>query len=203
MSKKQVLNSFGGLTVDELQTDFVKDKMIIFLRQLFKSHPTHPWKDDAEETKIDIIDEWSVNRKTSGRKPSLVVQRGGTRHLKLGIRNLRSYRWAKDVTDHVGAVESTLRVSCISKLPLESERFGSQVFSLLRNRKYDFMELTLATNMTVVALSPRTAQIVTSAPEQMDTPVDVVMQHIERWVHVNKQEPVLGGIDFDTEYIDP
>lgn len=188
------LSNTGGISLPNSPHDILRDSIILLLRAHFKDHPTHHWKDNAQETKIDIVDEWSFNRKTTGRRPSLVVFRGGTRHIKLGLGNLKSYRWAKDNKQNLSLVEAVFRISCISKLPLESEGLGAQVFSILKYRENDFMELSGLIDLTPTLLNPRSVQLSTSRPEIVDTPVDFNIAYIDEWLHVSDSVPVLGGI---------
>lgn len=198
------LNNLGGINLPNAPHDFLRDNIILLLRSHFKDHPTHYWKDDPQETKIDILDEWSFNRETAGRRPSLVVYRGGMRHIKLCIGNLKSYRWAKDNDKNVSLVESVLRISCTSKLPLESERLGAQVFSIIKYREDDFRELSGMIDISLTMLNPRLVQFSTSRPELVDTPVDFTVSYIDEWLHVSDTVPVLGGFIEEQEIeVDP
>lgn len=198
------LNTVGAVEIQDAPHDFLRDNIILFLQRHFSSHSTHQWKGAPQETQIDIIDEWAFNRETVARRPALVVNRGASRHLKLGFRNLRAMDLAKDITDHIGLVETVMRVSCISKLPLESEMLGAQVNNIFKYREFDFLELTGAIDLSVVALNPRSVQFSTSRPEVVDTPVDFTVQFIDRWTHTqDTSDLVLGGFDFTIEVEDP
>lgn len=182
--------------------DFLRDSLLIFLRKHFASSPNFPWKGEPEETKIDILDEWSKNRETSGLRPALIVVRGGSRHVKLGLQDLLAQRLAKDITEHIAMIESIIRVRCISKQPLESETLGSQVYSILRYRKYDYLEMTGAVGLEVSSLSARIVTQSTSETELVDTPVDVMIKYIEKWKHHSEDAPTVGGFDFQEPVIE-
>lgn len=193
-TQNENLNNFGGINLPNAPNDLLRDSILLLLRAHFKDHPTHHWKKDAQESKIDIIDEWSFNRETAGRRPALVVYRGGTRHVKLGIGNLKSYRWARDNTKQVSVVESAFRISCTSKLPLESERLGAQVFSLIKYREDDFRQLSGLIDISLTLLNPRSVQFSTSRPEIVDTPVDFTISYVDEWLHSSDIAPLLSGI---------
>jgi hypothetical protein len=193
-TQNENLNNFGGINLPNAPGDFLRDSIILLLRAHFKDHPTHYWKKNSQETKIDIVDEWSFNRETAGRRPALVIFRGGTRHIKLGIGNLKSYRWAKKNVKNVSLVESAFRISCISKLPLESERLGGQVFSVIKYREEDFRELSGMIDLNLILLNPRSVQLMTSRPELVDTPVDFTVSYVDEWLHSSDIVPLLSGI---------
>jgi len=190
------ITSFAGMEIERLPSDAVKDALILFLRKSFEDHPNYRYKTDPNDTKLDIFDEWSHNREAVGRKPALVVSRGGMRHIKLGIHNsLFAMRLAKNAKHHIAVVEAGIRVSCLADTPLGSEILGSEVFTLLRNRKLDFMELSGAHEMQVSVLSPRTPVQVNATATLTDTPVDLSIQFVEQWTHRRTDEPVLAGVN--------
>lgn len=127
----------GPLFTTRIQDKGV-DAIILFLRELFKEHPTIPYSEDIRTSKLRITDIYSLRIEEPEKFPVLAVRRLRHTWAKRIIGRLKELHWTTGKHTQMDFITGGAVVQCISSLGLEAEQLAQTVFNSIIMFKEDF-----------------------------------------------------------------
>ena len=121
---------FGGAIGNySLQVKYI---FLAFLQGWFATHPRYTWSlADPALSKVLILDKYSYNIKTAGKKPAIILSRGPMRWLNTSIAQRDIIDIRSGAESYTDLLEGTISFNCISKEGLEAEELASIVFNII------------------------------------------------------------------------
>lgn len=156
------------------------DALILFLRELFKEHPTLTYSDDIRASKLRITDIYSLRIEDPEKFPVLAVRRLRHTWVKRTIGRLKELAWTTGKRTQMDFLSGGAVVQCISALGLEAEQLAQTVFNSIIMFKKDF-----ATNGVMIIETAEMGEeqpiVVTSEIETVMVPVTVTYLYPVEW----------------------
>ena len=112
----------------ERKQDIPTNIIIEFLRELFKEHPELTYNDDIRQTRIRIIDVYSLRLQEPELFPTIAVRRLSHRWARRSIGRLKGLKTTINEKTQLDFIYGSSVVQCISSEGLEAEQIASIVF---------------------------------------------------------------------------
>ena len=103
---------------------YVKEIVLEFLRELFRTSKRFTYDDDILKTGIAICSDTQVDFETTNRKPALSVVLSGMRWQTLGLDDKSKLDLRNNTTEYSVLVNSALTINCISSNDTEAYNLG-------------------------------------------------------------------------------
>ena len=121
---------FGGAIGNySLQVKYI---FLAFLQGFFADHPRYTWVlGNPALSDILILDKYSYNIKTAGKKPAIILSRGPMRWLNTSIGQRDTVDIISGAESYNDLLEGSISLNCISKEGMEAEELASIVFNII------------------------------------------------------------------------
>jgi hypothetical protein len=160
------------------------DAIILFLRELFKEHPTLTYSDDIRASKLRITDIYSLRVEDPEKFPVLAVRRLRHTWTKRIIGRLKELSWKTGSHTQMDFISGGAVVQCISALGLEAEQLAQTVFNSIIMFKKDFAGNGIMLIETA-EMGEEQPIVVTSEIETVMVPVTVGYLYPVEWTITN------------------
>lgn len=193
-----------------IYTDVVKDKILIFLQQLFSQEQLYGngdedmgndfrWHLDDNQTKIMIMDTNTENLEAVEKRPALIITRSPIQWQKLAIDQRFSYDWKSDASSYTDLLSSNLRVNCFSRNGLEAEFLATIVFQCVQFFAKDLKQMDEIFDITSVQIGEEAIVLSDSQIELSVVPVIIGVYLNNTW-KVSSEGTIVNSFGLTLNY---
>jgi len=194
-----------------IYTDVVKDKILMFLQQLFAQEHLYGnsedesmrnefrWHLDDNQTKIMIMDTNTENLEAVEKRPALIITRSPIQWQKLAIDQRFRYDWQKDISSYSDLLSSSLRVNCFSRNGLEAEFLATIVFQCVQFFAKDLKQMDEIFDITSVQIGEEAIVLSDSQIELSVVPVIIGVYLNNTW-KVSSEGTIVNSFGLTLNY---
>lgn len=194
-----------------IYTDVVKDKLLMFLQQLFaqkelygrsgdgKMQNDYRWHLDDNQTKIMIMDTNTENLEAVEKRPALIITRSPIQWQKIAIDQRLNYDWQRDISSYNDLLSSSLRVNCFARNGLEAEFLATIVFQCVQFFSKDLKQMEEIFDIASVQIGEEAVVLSDSQIELSVVPVIIGVYLNNSW-KVSSEGTIINSFGLTLNY---